>query len=328
VRRQSLFRSNKLFLTQNSPLTARTADVLRKIELAQVGKPRMHEMSAQAARAIYARGAEVLDLPRAKLAHVQDHVIAGVPCRLYASTEPHPYAPLPVLIYFHGGGFTVGSIETHESLCRQLALKSGAAVISVDYRLAPEHKFPIAFEDTLQVLVQVAGSLSISGLDTARIAVGGDSGGGTLAAACAIAARDKGIKLALQLLFYPGLSAHQDLASHIEFAHGYLIEKPHIDWFFSNYLRNDDDKNDWRFAPLAHADVRGVAPAWIGLAECDPIRDDGLAWHSKLHAANVASELVMYKGVVHDFIKMGRTIPEAKQAHDDAANALRKAFDL
>jgi acetyl esterase len=304
------------------------ADVMRKIELAQVGKPRMHEMSAVDARAVYARGAEVLDLPRAPLAHVQDHIIAGVPCRLYAKTEPHPYAPQPVLIYFHGGGFTVGSIETHESLCRQLALKSGAAVLSVDYRLAPEHKFPIAYEDTLQVLVQVAVGLSITGLDTGRVAVGGDSGGGTLAAACAIAAREQGIKLVLQLLFYPGLSAHQDLASHIKFAQGYLIEKAHIDWFFAQYLRNADDKNDWRFAPLIHPDVRGLAPAWIGLAECDPIRDDGLAWHNRLLTAGVASELVMYKGVVHDFIKMGRIIPEAKQAHEDAANALRKAFDL
>jgi acetyl esterase len=311
-----------------SQLTPRMAEVLRKIEQAQLGKPRMYEMSASEARAAYARGAEVLDLPRVPLAHVSDHLIANVPCRLYANAEPHPYAPLPVLVYFHGGGFTVGSIETHESLCRQLALLSGAAVLSVDYRLAPEHKFPVAFEDTWAVMHSVANNNAGLWIDTGRISVGGDSAGGTLAAACAVRARDEGIKLALQLLFYPGLASREDLPSYREFSQGFLIEQSHIHWFFAQTLRSDADRNDARLAPLLNHVMKGLAPAWIGVAECDPVRDGGMLWHERLQAANVPSELVMYKGVVHDFIKMGRAIPEARQAHQDAANALKQAFDL
>jgi acetyl esterase len=309
-------------------LTTRMADVLGRIYQAQEGKPRIHEVSAVQARTMYARGAEVLDLPRAPLAHVSDHVIAQVPCRLYASTQPHPYAPLPVLIYFHGGGFTIGSIQTHDSLCRQLALLSGAAVLSVDYRLAPEHKFPAAFEDTYTVLHAIAHDISGLHVDRGRIAVGGDSAGATLAAACAIHARDTGIKLALQLLFYPGLAAHEELASYTRFAKGYLLELETVRWFFDQTLRSEADRLDTRFSPLRLNDASGLAPAWLGLAECDPVRDSGVAWHDKLLAAGVASQLVVYQGMVHDFIKMARAVPEAKQAHRDAAAALKKAFDL
>lgn len=304
------------------------AEVLRKIEQAQQGKPKLYEMTAQEGRAAYAKGAEVLDLPRVALAHVSEHNIANVLCRLYSNTEPHPYAPQPVLIYFHGGGFTVGSIDTHDSLCRQLALLSGAAVLSVNYRLAPEHKFPAAFEDTWAVLHAIASNKSGLWIDTLRISVGGDSAGGTLAAACAVRARDEGIKLALQLLFYPGLASQEEFESYHQFATGHLIEQAHIDWFFDHTLRSKADRLDPRFAPLLNEDLRDVAPAWIGLAECDPVRDGGIAWHEQLQAANVKSERVVYKGVVHDFIKMGRAIPEAKQAHQAAANALKQVFDL
>lgn len=304
------------------------AQVLERIEQAQRGKPRLWELPPAEARAAYARSAEVLDLPRAALAHVEHfELVRGLPARLYADRLPHAYAPLPVLIYFHGGGFTIGSVDTHDSLCRQLALLSGCAVLSVDYRLAPEHRFPAAFDDAWRSVQWVRDEGGAHGLDTARIALGGDSAGGTLAAACAIAARDAGIPVALQLLFYPGTGSDQKLPSHREYAYGYLIERPHIDWFFTQYLRSEADRADWRFAPLRHPDVRGIAPAWIGLAECDPVRDDGLAWADKLRAAGVSAETVAYRGVVHDFIKMGRALPEARRAHADAAAALKKTFD-
>jgi acetyl esterase len=304
-------------------LTPRMAQVLRNIDKAQAGKPRMWEVSPRQARDAYERSAELLDLPRAPLAHVEDLFLPnGLPARLYSHEIPHAYRPVPVLVYFHGGGFTVGSIETHDSLCRQLVVLSGVAVLSVGYRLAPEHKFPAAFDDAWAALRWVAEHGGAHGLDVQRMAVGGDSAGGTLAAATSIAARDAGMALKLQLLFYPGTSSFGTQPSYGEYERGFLIERSHIDWFFAQYLRSPHERLDWRFAPLVHADLRGIAPAWVGVAEADPIRDDGLAWAARLRESGVAAHEVVYRGVVHDFIKMGRAVPEALSAHRDAANAL------
>jgi acetyl esterase len=162
-------------------------------------------------------------------------------------------------------------------------------------------------------------------VDSSRLAVGGDSAGGTLAAVCAIMARDAGIPLRLQLLFYPGMAENQDAASHRKFAQGLVLEKPHIDWFFDQFIPVEQ-RGDWRFAPLNADDVEGVAPAWFGLAECDPIVDDSIAYADKLRWAGVPVQLEIYRGVTHEFIKMGRAIREARQAHADAAHALAHAF--
>lgn len=241
--------------------------------------------------------------------------------------------PLPVLVYFHGGGFTIGNIATHDSLCRQLAHQAHCAVVSVDYRLAPEHRFPAAVEDAWDVVRWLAHAGTSKQLDPRRIAVGGDSAGGTLAAVCAILARDASLPLALQLLFYPGTSAQQDAPSHQKFANGFVLEASHIRYFFDHYLRDPADRQDWRFAPLdghdasGHVvDLSGCAPAWLGLAECDPLVDEGLQYGDRLRMAGVAVDLEIYRGVVHEFIKMGRAIPQALQAHADAARALKKAF--
>ncbi|MDB5825832.1 MAG: Alpha/beta hydrolase fold-3 domain protein, partial [Variovorax sp.] len=231
------------------------------------------------------------------------------------------------LLYFHGGGFTVGSIATHDTLCRVLSSKSGCAVVSVDYRLAPEYKFPTASDDAWDAFEFIAKKGLQLGLDSGRMAVGGDSAGGTLAAVCAILARNAGLALALQLLIYPGMTAHQDTPSHRTFADGPLLTESLISYFFGQYVRTPADRDDWRFAPLNADDVDGVAPAWIGLAECDPVVDEGVAYADKLRAAGVAVDLEIYRGVIHEFIKMGRAIPEALQAQDDAAKALREALN-
>jgi len=171
------------------------------------------------------------------------------------------------------------------------------------------------------------------GLDATRLAVGGDSAGGTLAAVSALHARDAGWPLALQLLFYPGCAGHQKTPSHHAFAQGFMLEAAHIDYFFGHYLRGPQDRNDWRFAPLdgvdesGHVrDLEGVAPAWIGLAECDPLTDEGIAYADRLRGAGVPVDLEIYRGVVHGFINLGRAIPEALTAHADAARALRRAL--
>ena len=300
--------------------------------MARAKRPPFYSMTALQARESYAAGAGVLELPVRVLAQVQDFTLpardgAALPARLYlpraAEVDEQPW---PTLLYFHGGGFTIGSIATHDVLCRELSHAADCAVVSVDYRLAPEHKFPTAANDAwdaLQGLVAVASSL---GLDASRLAVGGDSAGGTLAAVCAVLARDAGLPLALQLLIYPGCAAHQDTPSHHTFAHGFVLDEPSITWFFNQYIRTPADRDDWRFAPLNAPDVDDVAPAWLGLAECDPLVDEGLLYADKLRAAGVAVELEIYRGVTHEFIKMGRAVPEALQAHAAAAMALRQAF--
>ena len=282
-------------------LTAPMRSVLAR--MARANQPALHTLTPAQARLAYEVGAGVLELPKAALARVEDlhipardgHLLAA---RLYA---PSTEAGLPLLLYLHGGGFTIGSIATHDILCRELARLAGCMVVSLDYRLAPEHRFPTASNDAWDALQW-------------------------LAAVNAILARDAGLPLALQLLFYPGCTAHQDTPSHSTYAHGLALEAAAISWFFDHYVSSRAEREDWRFAPLLAPDVDGVAPAWLGLAECDPLVDEGIDYADKLRAAGVAVDLEIYRGVTHEFIKMGRAIPEACQAHADAARALRQAF--
>ena len=306
-------------------LTPAMHSVLDRI--ARAAQVPLHALTPQQARAAYELGAGVLEIASPKLQRVESFTIPArdgfdLPVRLYAPSNE----PLPVLIYFHGGGFTIGSLATHDVLCRTLSQLAHCGVLSVDYRLAPEHKFPVAHNDAWDAVQWVARQGESAGLDAGRIALGGDSAGGTLAAACALQARDAALPLALQLLFYPGCTAHQDTPSHKTFAHGFVLEEPHITYFFNHYLRTVADRDDWRFSPLTAPDVEGVAPAWFGLAECDPLVDEGILYADKLRAAGVPVDLEIYRGVVHEFIKMGRAIPEAHRAHTDAARALKNAF--
>lgn len=309
-------------------LTPQMRSVLER--MARAGHPPLYTRTPQDARKAYAAGADVLEVPKAALPRVEDFTIPArdghaLPARLYA---PSAGAPLPVLLYTHGGGFTIGGIGTHDILCRELARLAGCMVVSLDYRLAPEHRFPTASNDAWDALAWLHANAARLGADAARIAVGGDSAGGTLATVSAILARDAGLALALQLLIYPGCAAHQDTPSHTRFASGLVLDEPAITWFFGQYVGTREERNDWRFAPLHADDVEGIAPAWIGLAECDPLVDEGVDYADKLRAAGVAVDLEIYRGVTHEFIKMGRAIPEARQAHADAARALRAAFHM
>jgi acetyl esterase len=307
-------------------LNPRMAGLLERI--ARARRPPLHSMTPDEARQAYEAGAEVLDLPRAAVPRVHDFEMTGgagqpMRARLYV---PDAVGALPVLLYLHGGGFVIGSLETHDSLCRQLALHSGVAVVAVDYRLAPEHRFPAAVDDAWAAMRWLAGEGGARlGVDATRLAVGGDSAGGTLAAACALHARDIGLRLALQLLITPGTTAHADTASHALFANGFLLDAATIEWFFDHYI-DYHHRNDWRFAPLHADDVEGVAPACVVLAECDPLVDEGIAYADRLRAAGVAVELDIHRGVTHDFIKMGRVLPEAAQAQALAAQALARAM--
>ena len=305
-------------------LTQQIATLIERI--AQAGQPPMHTLTAQAARAFYEKAGTILAGPTPALLETRHLEIPNRDGhRMHATLWVPSVAARGVLLYFHGGGFTIGSIQTHNVLCRELSRIGHCAVISVDYRLAPEHRFPAATNDAWDALQWISQSAKALGLRPNALAVGGDSAGGTLAAVCAIHARDQGLPLSLQLLFYPGTAARQETESHRTYDNGFMLDKATVDWFFDHYI-DSKDRDDWRFAPMLAERHDSLAPAWIGLAECDPLVDEGIAYADLLRMAGVPVNLEIYHGVVHGFINMGRVIPEAKQAHQDAGLALKKAF--
>ena len=318
--------------------------------IARKPRPAMQSLPFDLARQAYAAGSGVLEsdaphLPRVQELRIPRRDASTMPARLYAP-QAQSAGILPVLLYYHGGGFVVGSVDTHDTTCRALSQQSGCAVISVDYRLAPEHPFPAAFNDAWDAVSWLWQQAATLGLDAHRIAVGGDSAGGTLAAACAIQAAKEGllayaqssfaacaiqaakaqIPIKLQLLFYPGMQAAASTPSRQLYANGFLLSEAQLQWMFANAVRSPRDYTDWRFSPVLADDIAGIAPLWLGLAECDPIVDDSLLWADKLRCAGVPVQLELYHGVIHEFIKMGRAIPEAHQALHDAAMALRQAL--
>lgn len=300
------------------------------VRMARAGHAPLHTRSPQDARIAYQAGADVLEVPKATLPRVEDFHIpardgAALSARLYAPTARHQTAPLPLLLYLHGGGFTIGSIATHDILCRELARLAGCMVVSLDYRLAPEHRFPTASHDAWDALLWLSENASTLGADATRLAVGGDSAGGTLAASTALLARDAGIPLVLQALFYPSVQLGMKTDSLLTYSANTLLSWDLMHWFETN-ARGGELRQRWHREPLHAPDHRGVAPAWIGLAECDPLTDEGKLYAQKLKDAGVPTELTVWPGVIHDFINLGRFIPEAEQAHQQLAAALKRAY--
>lgn len=310
--------------TPRSPFTPAVQALMDNIQRA--GFPPVHTQPIEQARQSYKLGVGATAHPPLPMARVEDFTIPGpggeLRARLWAaSTEPG----LPVLLYLHGGGFVIGGIETCESMCTVLAQHSGGAVVALDYRLAPENRFPAGLDDSfaaLQWLVEQGRSM---GLDPSRIAVGGDSAGGTLAASTALLARDAGIPLVLQALFYPSVQLGMKTNSLLTYSANTLLSWDLMHWFETN-ARGGELRQRWHREPLHAPDHRGLAPAWIGLAECDPLTDEGKLYAQKLQDAGVPTELTVWPGVIHDFINLGRFIPEAAQAHQQLAAALQRAY--
>ncbi len=235
--------------------------------------------------------------------------------------------PSPALVYFHGGGWVVGNLESHDHLCRYLAAKAQVVVIAVDYRLAPEHKFPAAFDDSLAAIRWVAASAEELALDARRLAVGGDSAGGSLAAATALAVRDEGWPmLRLQLLLYPSTDFTADTASLRDNGSGYLLTRAAMEQFIDWYLPSRIARTDPRTSPQLAPDHSGLPPAFVASAEFDPLRDEAHVYADTLQRAGVAVERHCYAGMVHGFMRMGGKVDRALSALDDAAAALRAAL--
>ena len=270
-----------------------------------------------------------IESPPEPVAKVQNLRIPGpagpIPVRVYT---PAGVPLLPMLVYFHGGGMVLGTLDTWETPCRALANGSGAIVLSVEYRLAPEHKFPAAHEDAYAATRWAAENAASFGGDPRRVAVGGDSAGGTLAAAVCLMARDRGgPAICFQLLVYPFLGADFNTRSYHECGEGYVLTKELVEYFLKKYWGEKSDADHPYDVPLAAKDLRGLPPALILTAEYDPLRDDGTAYAARLREAGVEATLWDQPGLTHGFWNMGAILDETHVIRAKTAAFLRAAFD-
>lgn len=296
-------------------------------QLAEAGGPALNEMAPAEARRMAEQLAS-LGGEAEPVASLVDRTIPGpagaIPVRIYT---PAGEGPLPVLLYFHGGGWVIGSPDTVHSTCALLANRAGAVVVSVDYRMAPEHKFPAAAEDCYAATAWVAENARSFGGDPQRIAVSGDSAGGNLAAVVALMAREKGYpQLAYQVLIYPVTDHSFDTPSYRENGTDYFLTTAMMEWFWNHYINGDEDGRDWRASPLQVADASNLPPAFVITAEFDPLRDEGEAYARKLAEAGNTVTLKRYLGQIHGFCTLLGAMPAGRQALEEAAAHLRLAF--
>ncbi len=309
-------------------------DAARVLELVRLsGRPPFEAVSAAEARALFLGGGQVFSPEPQPVADTRDVAIAGpqghgLALRLYRGIGDPPDMELPALIFFHGGGWVVGDLETHDVMCRHIANRTGCAVVAVDYRLAPEHKFPAAVEDCLTATEWLAENGTQLGIDRKRLAVGGDSAGGNLAAVVSLIARDRGTpSLCAQLLFYPALDFGMKQASYQRFAEGHLLTEATMRWFAEAYLRSPDDAADWRVSPLRAPDLSGLPPAYVLTAGYDPLCDEGIAYARRLQESACSVQHRHMPGQIHGFLLMGKIVSAAGPALDDIADALKGFFD-
>ena len=298
-------------------------------QMAALKMPKSWEVGPQAARA--AMKMSIFRKGNTPIGKVEDRTIPGPGGEL----DVRIYTPLTTssnvlagLVFFHGGGFVLGDLDTHDDLCRVLANESGFRVVSVDYRLAPEHPFPAAVDDCFAATKWVAANAGTLGIDAKRLAVGGDSAGGNLAAVVAQLARDDGPNIAFQLLIYPVAQlGAPDTPSMRENAKGYFLEKEGMDWFTRLYAPDKDSRHDPRLSPLQAKDLSGLPPAYVITAGFDPLRDEGRDYADALDKAGVSITYVNYPGMVHGFFSMRSLIPKAREAVAAAAAALREGVN-
>ena len=308
------------------PVTAEVKTILDL--LAAFEGPPIDQITPGEMRANY--GAMSAAATKADMASVVDRMAPGpagdIPVRVYVPAADEA-EPRPVLVYFHGGGWVIGDLETHDAAVRSLAARSGFTVVAVDYRLAPEHPFPAPLEDCLAAVEWVVKSADELSIDPARLAVGGDSAGGNLAAVVACRLRDTAAAPRFQLLVYPVTDGTLSQPSIEDNADGYFLTKDMMAWFWQHYV-GSGSRTDPGCSPLHAEDAAlvGLPPALVITAEFDPLRDEGEAYAARLASAGVEVTVTRYDGVIHGFFQMADMIPEGSQALDQAASALRQAL--
>jgi acetyl esterase len=288
-----------------------------------------YEMSLPHARRQLEAEAGFLTPAMPPLAGIENILLTGpagpISARLYRPAGLSQSAP--ALVFYHGGGFVLGSIDSHDPPCRWIAAHVGCVVISVDYRLAPEHPFPAGVDDAIAAFRALAGGCDSLGLDPARLAVGGDSAGGNLAAVVAQQTRSDAIRPCFQLLIYPATDMPMSFPSIRTFGSGYLLQKASMDWFIASYLPAGQDKLDPRCSPL-YGDVAGLPPALVQTAGFDPLCDEGEAYAKKMRDAGVAVEQRRYAGLIHGYLNTSGTVRAARVAMDDIVASLRVGFGI
>ena len=305
------------------PLDPQAQEVLD--QSAALGLPPAHTVSPEEARV---NRLSRLSAPGPEVAKVEDRTIpsgsAQVPVRIYT---PEGSGPFPALAWFHGGGWVVGNLETADATARHLAVGSGCVVVSVDYRLAPEAKFPAAADDCYAATQWIAQHASSINVVPSRIAVGGDSAGGNLAAVVCLMAKDRGgPSIASQILVYPVTARDFGTGSYRDNANGYSLTLDTMKWYWNHYLANDADASNPYAAPMQAKDLAGLPPALVITAEFDPLRDEGNAYADRLQAAGVTTTCSCYDGMIHGFFGMPAVMDKGKQAIAEAAGALKRAF--
>ncbi|MER9728791.1 MULTISPECIES: alpha/beta hydrolase [unclassified Mesorhizobium] len=295
----------------------------------QAGAPPFETGTPEQARRAYNEGFPNLQGEREPVAALNERIISG-PCgplrlRIYLG-QGAPSAGAPALLYLHGGGWVIGNLDSHDEICRWFANGAVAVVVSVDYRLAPEHKFPAAIEDCRAALAYMQSAADELGIDAARIAVAGDSAGGNLATVLGLLTRGDKNPPAAQLLFYPNTDAGQTTDSYRRFAIGFGLTASTMAWFRDHYVRNAADIGDWRTSPLKAESLAGAPPTFIAIAGHDILADEGEAYARRLQQAGVPVVLEHWPGQIHGFVSMGRHGPAARQAVA-AAIAAWRSFD-
>ena len=299
--------------------------LLEQMEAA--GAPPMDSLSPEEARATTDFSA-LAGVPE-EVGKVENRNIPGpggeIPVRIYT---PNGEGPFPALVYYHGGGWVIGNLETVDVPCRLLANRANCVVVSVDYRLAPEHKFPAAADDSYAAAKWVVENAASIQVEAERVAIGGDSAGGNLAAVVALMARDKGeISLAYQMLVYPVTNHSYATESYTENADGYLLTKDSMVWFWNHYLRNEEDGKNPYASPLQAEDLSGLPPALVLTGEFDPLRDEGEAYAERLREAGVQVEAKRYDGMIHGYFWMPGVLEQGRQSIEHAAKALKQVFE-
>ncbi|NWE17267.1 alpha/beta hydrolase [Pseudomonas yamanorum] len=287
----------------------------------------MHASTPEDARVGFDQSSLLMSIASDELEHVQELQVPArdaslLPARLYSRRSPTLDAPQPALLYFHGGGYVVGSLDSHDALCRTLAELADCVVLSVAYRLAPQWRFPTAVEDAQDAWHWLRHHAASLGIDPARLAIGGDSVGGSLATVVANGC-DRAHQPRVQVLIYPVTDASASTASTARYATGHLLEAQTLQWFYQHYERTPQDRLDPRFSPLLAAPNAQAAPVLLVLAECDPLHDEGVAYAARLREAGVAVDMQVFEGMTHDFLRMDALVDEAQDAQALIAQALK-----
>jgi len=315
------------------PLDDQTKGILDAAK--EMNAPALYEMGVEGARVALREMTFPMDTPRQEVAKREERTIPGpageIPVRIYWPEDPATSAPRPILLLFHGGGWTIGDMDTHENMSRFYCNEAGLIVINVDYRLAPEHKFPVGVEDCYAALTWAAQNADEIGGDATRIAVTGDSAGGNLSAALCLMARDRGgPAIAFQALTYPAVDSRMDAydiyPSRTEFAEGYFLTRNDMDWLYEMYFADPKDASDTRCSPMLSTDLAGLPPALVVTAGFDPLRDEGKAYADRLAEAGVPVEHTCFETTIHGFYSFSGALEVGREGLALTADRLAQAL--